>query len=77
MMTTHAASTYCTTNEFNVRVSTHAHQSLDHGRSLDAKVLDGLEDIDQPLSHHPLQHNVQCNEYTTAANAIAAVKIIK
>ena len=62
---------------FTVTVSTHAHQSLDHGRSLDAKVLDRLEDIDQPLRHHPLQQNVQCNEHTTAANAITAVKIIK
>ena len=39
---------------------------------LDAQVLDGLEHVHQPLSHHPLQQNVQSYELTTATNAIAA-----
>ena len=34
---------------------------------------DGLEHIHQPLCHHPLQQDVECYEYTTATNTIAAV----
>ena len=48
-----------------------SHQSLDHGRSLYAEVLDGLKDIYQPLSHHPLLQNVQGNEHSSPTYAIA------
>ena len=50
-----------------------AYQSLHHGRSLNTQVFDGLEHIHQPLCHHPLQQDVECYEYTTATNNIAAV----
>ena len=50
-----------------------AYQSLHHGRSLNTQVFDGLEHIHQPLCHHPLQQDVECYEYTTATNTIAAV----
>ena len=61
----------CTVNSWTQRWS-EAHQGLHHGGPLDAQVLDGLEHVHQPLSHHPLQQNVQSYEHTTATNAIAA-----
>ena len=49
----------------------HTYQGLDHGRPLYSEVLDGLEHVHQPLPHHPLQNDVQGNEHSTAANAVA------
>ena len=48
-----------------------SYQCLDHGWTLDSEVLDGLEHVHQSLSHHPLQDDVQGNEYSTPPNAIA------
>ena len=48
-----------------------SYQCLDHGWTLDSEVLDGLEHVHQSLSDHPLQDDVQGNEYPTPPNAIA------
>ena len=47
------------------------YQGLDHGGSLDAEVLDGLEDVNEALQTHPLHEDVQRDEHAAAANAIA------
>ena len=48
-----------------------SYQCLDHGWKLDSEVLDGLEHLHQSLSDHPLQDDVQGNEYPTSLDAIA------
>ena len=50
---------------------------LDHGRPLGPEGPDGLEDVDDPLVLHPLQHDRQADEHARPTNPRTKHKDIK